>query len=125
MRTAILGLVSMGIVVSFAGCSPTVSRPDWFNPGPMIEQKQRAVQYDPYPDQDAGPEVVGGRPLDYERQIPETERSRFFLPSGNSGGLRNPANWFGRRTGSPTPLPTAPVIPPPGAQYGPTAPAGY
>ncbi|MBX9789309.1 MAG: hypothetical protein K2Y37_10370 [Pirellulales bacterium] len=45
--------------------------------GPSQIQRERATQFDPYPDQDMGPEVVGGRPLDYNRQIPEVERSRF------------------------------------------------
>ena len=52
--------------------------------GPSEIQRERATQFDPYPDQDMGPEVVGGRPLDYNRQIPEVERSRF------TGGAAQP-----------------------------------
>jgi hypothetical protein len=115
MRTATLATVAIVLVAVLGGCNPTVERPDIFHPGPLLSQKQRAIQYDPYPDQDMGPRVEGGRPLDYDQQIPEVERSRFFLPSGGPVGVRNPGNWFGKRTGSPTPMPTTvPVVPPPG-----------
>lgn len=112
MRLITQTALAVGLLLSLAGCNPSVAPPNLFNPGTMISQKQRAIQYDPYPDQDMGPRVEGGRPLDYDQQIPEVERSRFFLPSGGPVGVRNPNNWFGKRTGSPTPLPTAPAVVP-------------
>jgi hypothetical protein len=92
------------------GCNPSVAPPRLFNPGPAPYQRQRAVQFDPYPDQDAGPSVAGGRPLDYDRQIPEADRSRFFLRSNGPGGIPNPGNWLNRRRILPAPPVAAPPI---------------
>lgn len=100
-----MSTLSLALLVSItAGCNPSVGLPTLFNPGPAGYQRQQAVQFDPFPDQDAGPKIEGGRPLDYNRQIPEVERSRFFSP----GGVRNPTNWFGRRFGVPGPPVNAP-----------------
>lgn len=101
------------LALPVAGCNPSIAPPNLFNPGPTWLQRQKAVQFDPYPDQDAGPEVQGGRPLDYDRQIPEVERSRFFMPNGTPAAQRNPGSWLGRRTmGGPAPAITP--TPPPG-----------
>lgn len=97
MRTAFATLVA-GIAISAAGCSSSVAMPNFFNPGNVYRQQNEAVQFDPYPDNDSGPTTGGMRPLDYDQQIPEVDRSRF-----GSGGVMNPGNWFGRRTGNPRP----------------------
>ena len=77
---ASLVCLALGGAVGCAGRSPnqqaTFGLPKLFA-GPSELQRERATQFDPYPDQDMGPEVVGGRPLDYNRRIPEVERSRF------------------------------------------------
>ena len=57
------------------------SRYTWFHPGTMQQQRVRATVHDPYPDQKAGPEVVGGRPRDYQQQLPEPVRNRMFMDS--------------------------------------------
>ena len=84
---ASLVCLALGGAVGCAGRSPnqqaTFGLPKLFA-GPSEIQRERATQFDPYPDQDMGPEVVGGRPLDYNRQIPEVERSRF------TGGAAQP-----------------------------------
>ena len=84
---ASLVCLALGGAVGCAGRSPnqqaTFGLPKLFA-GPSELQRERATQFDPYPDQDMGPEVVGGRPLDYNRQIPEVERSRF------TGGAAQP-----------------------------------
>lgn len=41
--------------------------PDFFNPGTEQQQLHRAEFHDPYPDPYTGPEVVGGRPRDFDR----------------------------------------------------------
>ncbi len=43
-------------------------------PGPSQYQRDRATYNDPYPDNDIGPPVVGGRPRDFEQQQPEPAR---------------------------------------------------
>ena len=39
-----------------------------------LGQQLRAERFDPYPEVDTGPEVVGGRPRDY--QVPMSEPAR-------------------------------------------------
>lgn len=57
----------------------------WSQPGTIQQQRLRATVHDPYSDQDAGPEVVGGRPRDYQQQLPEPVRNRIYVDS-----------WWGR-----------------------------
>lgn len=73
MRRIGLLLVIFGVMFSTAGCA-NYSAPRWFNPGPAEYQRAEAEIYDPYPDPDTGPEIVGGRPLDYGHPTPEAER---------------------------------------------------
>ena len=68
------GLLLAGALVLFAslGCG-RYSHVNWFNPGYAPQQVGRAlIEHDPYPDQNAGPEVVGGRPLGFTTPPPET-----------------------------------------------------
>jgi hypothetical protein len=58
---------------------------NFFNPGTIDQQRLRATIHDPYSDQDLGPEVVGGRPRDYQQQLPEPVRNRLYVDS-----------WWGR-----------------------------
>jgi hypothetical protein len=71
-----LVLALMLAVLPAAGCRSMA--PDVYRPGTMSTQQQRAVLHDPFPDNQAGPEVVGGRPLDYFQPAPEPVRSRTF-----------------------------------------------
>ena len=48
----------------------------WFEPGPASIQRSRAVRFDPYPDQAAGPKVEGGRPLEYQQPPAEPARAQ-------------------------------------------------
>jgi hypothetical protein len=41
-------------------------------------QRYNATQFDPYPLPDMGPEIVGGRPIDYLTPVPEVERANQF-----------------------------------------------
>jgi hypothetical protein len=50
-------------------------------PGTIHQQRLRATIHDPYSDQDVGPEVVGGRPRDYQQPLPEPVRNRIFVDS--------------------------------------------
>ncbi len=53
--------------------------PPLFGPrGPMGYQQREASVFDPYADNDLGPEVVGGRPRDYQKQAPEPVRSKWY-----------------------------------------------
>jgi hypothetical protein len=66
------------------GCTPEVHRykrfPDFSHPGWAQQQRNDAVAHDPYPVDDAGPEIVGGRPREYQRPLNEVERARLTAP---------------------------------------------
>jgi hypothetical protein len=47
-------------------------------PGTMRQQQLNASVHDPYPEPNAGPEVVGGRPRDYQKPLSEPARNRFI-----------------------------------------------
>ncbi|GIW91377.1 MAG: hypothetical protein KatS3mg109_1809 [Pirellulaceae bacterium] len=47
-------------------------------PGPEWQQRYRAILHDPYPDADLGPEVVGGRPREFQKPLAEPVRNRYL-----------------------------------------------
>ena len=97
-----LRLQDRSLIVAFAliatapaGCARL---PDFAHPGPAPIQRARAIQHDPYPLNDLGPEVVGGRPREYQQSLPEAERAKL--------GSQRPAL-------QPLPLPGTAVTAPP------------
>jgi hypothetical protein len=50
-------------------------------PGTIQQQRLNASVHDPYADNAAGPEVVGGRPRDYQKPWSEADRSRSWTSS--------------------------------------------
>ncbi|MGD0897085.1 MAG: hypothetical protein ABR915_04570 [Thermoguttaceae bacterium] len=49
--------------LSAAGCC--VAPPQIFHPGTEGQQQARAQRFDPYPENDVGPAIAGGRPQEY------------------------------------------------------------
>ena len=43
-------------------------------PGTINEQRNRAAIHDPFPETDVGPDVIGGRPREFDRPLPEAKR---------------------------------------------------
>lgn len=77
-RALMLGLLT----ILSTGCA---SRSGWGFPwgqGTVDRQNSRAVIHDPYPLNDIGPEVVGGRPRGYMDPLPEAKRNQI---SGDPG----------------------------------------
>ncbi|PHS11647.1 MAG: hypothetical protein COA78_09420 [Blastopirellula sp.] len=68
-------ILIIGGLSMFSGCY-NLARPQWFNPGTMKEQRLRAMRFDPYPDVDAGPEMVGVRPRGFDRPASEATKSQ-------------------------------------------------
>lgn len=66
-----LGLVLIGVT---GGC---MSGPRWLHPGPAAYQQDKAARFDPYPDNDIGPALVGVRPRDYDKPLAEPGRARW------------------------------------------------
>lgn len=63
----------LAVILGLGGCQHMW--PNLFHPGTTTAQQQRALLHDPYPDQDAGPAVVGGRPRQYLSPQPEPVRN--------------------------------------------------
>ena len=64
-----------GAVASAAGCG---YRPFAGPAGTLTYQRQNATLHDPYSDNELGPEVVGGRPREFQKPLPEPVRSRWL-----------------------------------------------
>jgi hypothetical protein len=60
------------------GCCSTAT-PDFAHPGTARVQQGRALRYDPYPENEPGPPLVGVRPREYDKPPPETSQARWFL----------------------------------------------
>jgi hypothetical protein len=71
-------LAAMTLVLAAMGCrsGATLSRP-----GTLQYQQYNATLHDPYADNDAGPEIEGGRPRDFEKPLAEPVRSRWLRDS--------------------------------------------
>lgn len=85
LKSALASLMILATVVSM-GCKSdggryAESKKTWRHPGTIQQQRIRATVHDPYPDQDAGPDVVGGRPRDYQQPLAEPVRNRMFMDS--------------------------------------------
>ena len=80
MRRLILGLSMVFLLGTSGGCSPKVQKPSLFHPGPAEYQRQNAVIHDPYPLDDVGPPIVGGRPRGFQKPEDEVSRARQFSP---------------------------------------------
>jgi len=73
------GLLVLGMIV---GCQnqkgeQTVALPSLTHPRSAEIQQKRALRYDPYPETNVGPEMVGVRPRGYEDPPAEASRSRW------------------------------------------------
>jgi hypothetical protein len=68
--------VASCFVTMTLGCS--LPRPLFAPPGPVRYQQNNASYHDPYPDPDAGPEIDGGRPRDFQIPSAEPVRSRVY-----------------------------------------------
>ncbi len=78
-RTLLTTFALAVLALTNAGCTPRRA----VGPGPGTVQSQRyeAALHDPYPDGDLGPEVIGGRPRDFQKPLAEPVRSRWLTDS--------------------------------------------
>ena len=54
-------------------------------PGTIFQQRSRATIHDPFPDNDAGPEIVGGRPPGFDRPLHEQNRNTIYQDTFGNG----------------------------------------
>ena len=69
----LLWLAALGSA-ALAGCA---NMPPGSHPGTAQYQRSMAERFDPYPENEPGPAIVGGRPMEFEKPIPETQRARW------------------------------------------------
>ncbi len=79
-------LVLLVTLPILTGCSGApLSQKRWggseYGQGTLQRQAERAVFFDPYPMNDIGPEVVGGRPREFANPLPEANRNALPRPS--------------------------------------------
>lgn len=84
MLSRSLLMIALAGALSAGGCASGGGWSFW-TPGTIQQQRIRATVHDPYPDPDMAPEVIGGRPRDYQQPLPEPVRNRIFVDS-----------WWGR-----------------------------
>jgi hypothetical protein len=75
-RKLLATLLASAACLPLAACNMSVRKPQLLHPGHAKYQRDNAVEFDPYPQNDVGPEIVGGRPPDYA--IPPNEVDRAF-----------------------------------------------
>ena len=68
------------LLVPLTACSSAVKKPSFLHPGPASFQRNNAEQFDPFPLNDLGPEIVGGRPREFQKPIDEVRRARQNRP---------------------------------------------
>jgi hypothetical protein len=106
------------LATSLAGCAPEMAglRQSFAHPGPAAYQRAQAIQHDPYVLNDVGPEVVGGRPREYQIPVNEVERARLTAtrPIGLTP-MAAPPVVMGPAPGAAPTYMTAPPYPPAGA----------
>ncbi|MBM3998350.1 MAG: membrane or secreted protein [Planctomycetes bacterium] len=76
-RRWILIAVCAATLLAQPGCT----WPRFGGPGTAPYQQYQATLHDPYPDSDLGPEVVGGRPREFQKPLAEPVRSRWLRDS--------------------------------------------
>jgi hypothetical protein len=115
-RCLIVAVVVPALVMAI-GCSPTIRWPNLLHPGTAQQQRAEALVHDPYPLDDVGPPIVGGRPPGYQQPVPEVVRARQFVNSLPGAG-RVPVY-------APAPAIQAPPLPNVPAPSAPPVPQGY
>ena len=86
MRRLSMPLVGAILLACAAGCA-SIARPRLFDPGTAKMKQDRAVYYDPYPDNDAAPNTES-RPRDYNKPPAEVKRAwgaDYFAPQRGPG----------------------------------------
>jgi len=59
----------LGVCI-LTGCQYSL-KDNFAPPGTIWQQRNRAVQFDPYPLDHMGPPIVGGRPREFAKPLPE------------------------------------------------------
>ncbi|MEO2020285.1 MAG: hypothetical protein ABGX05_00555 [Pirellulaceae bacterium] len=77
----ILRCLACLLLTGITGCQTLVNGLQDGPPGPIYEQQSKAVLHDPYPNTEAAPEIIGGRPRGYQQPLPEAVNNRLWVDS--------------------------------------------
>jgi len=77
MRPVWVFALAASLAPGVAGCRG-LAGPQLAGPGTAAYQQARAERFDPYPENEPGPAVVGARPMEYQHALPEVERARWL-----------------------------------------------
>ena len=77
MRQAWLSVLAIGLGAAVIGCQ-SVQPPHLTGNGTAAYQQAQAQRFDPYPENEAGPPVVGSRPMGFEDPPAEVQRARWL-----------------------------------------------
>jgi hypothetical protein len=95
----------LGLLLAGVGCSQTIRKPQLLHPGTAPFQRYNAEQFDPYPPDDLGPSISGGRPIDFGTPRNEVTRARQYRNGERPLNSPGPVPLFGPTTGPPTLVP--------------------
>ena len=73
----IVVLFVAGLGAAASGCRG-LSGPRLGGAGTAAYQQARAERFDPYPENEPGPPVVGSRPMEFQDPVPEVQRARWL-----------------------------------------------
>lgn len=119
-ETSVAVILAFGLL-TLPACSQTIRKPRLASPGTAPIQRYNATQFDPYPQTDMGPEIVGGRPPDFAVPVPEVERARQFRRGEHTIATQGPPAGVFVPTYPQTPSGLPPASPPIGAPTYPPA----
>ena len=80
LRFALLLAALGGTMIT--GCQ-SIATPTLYPPGTVQQQQFNAQRFDPFPEPDTAPEIVGARGREYSKPVAEPSRARW-----------NPTTWF-------------------------------
>jgi len=71
-------IILLGVLLEVGGSQGCArwAGPNWRHPGTAQAQQLRALQFDPYPEEDLGPSLEGARPMEFLHPPPDIQRAR-------------------------------------------------
>ena len=83
----------VAICITSTGCG---LRPNWGPQGTIGAQRERAVLHDPFPSNELGPPIMGGRPVGFEQPRSETTslQNSPYASKRTRGAKYTPTNGF-------------------------------